>query len=369
MDVQSLMDQTYFGNSVQNYTIALALVIVGWLFHSWMSNILIRLISQLFRRWEYKLTFNEYKEHLQKPLNFVLFLIFLFLAVNMLVWPEEFDFAPVEEFGVRMILLRFYQLMIAVAFTRVSIKFAVVFGEMLKKKADKTTSKQDDQLIPFAVEVVKILLVVIAILITVSTIFELNVGSLVAGLGIGGLAIALAAKESLENLFGSFTIFFDKPFVVGDLVKVGDMEGVVEKVGFRSTRIRTLEKSYLTIPNKRMIDAELDNLSLRTFRRVKFNIGMLYGTKKDTLKSIADSIKKYLDDHAHTNQDAQVRFMDFGSSSLDIMVLYYIDTMDWNLYLEFKEEINYKIMEIVEEKGGDFAFPTQTIHLHQEKQG
>jgi MscS family membrane protein len=367
MNVASILESTYFGNSVQSYLIAAGFLIISALFHSVLSSLLVRLISQIFKRSEFKLTYQEYRSHLKKSLNFFIFLVFLYLAASALTFPEELNLAPVEEFGVRMLLQRIYHLLIAVSLTRVAIKMVVIFGEMLKKKAETTASKQDDQLIPFAVEVAKILLVVITILIVVSTIFDLNVGSLVAGLGIGGLAIALAAKESLENLFGSFTIFFDKPFVVGDLVKVGDVEGVVEKVGFRSTRIRTLEKSYLTLPNKKMVDAELDNLSLRTFRRVKFYIGVVYGTKPEVIKQIVDSLKKYLDEHPHTNQDAQVRFMEFGSSSLDIMIQYFVDTMDWPLYLQCKEEINYKIMQIVEEKGTEFAFPSQTVYLQQEK--
>jgi len=367
MDYLSLLENTFFGITIQNFALSIIFLLVGWLFDSKISALFIRLISQLFKKSDYKLTYQEYKIHLQKPLNFFLFLIFLFIASNFLKFPEELHLVPVEEFGLRLVILRSYQLVIAYAITRVALKVVVILGEIMKKKASITSSRQDDQLIPFAIEIIKIAIVLITILIVFSTIFHLNVGSLVAGLGIGGLAIALAAKESLENLFGSFTIFFDKPFVVGDMIRVGNIEGVVEKVGFRSTRIRTLEKSYLTLPNKNMVDAELDNLSLRTFRRVKFNVGLIYGTKLSAMKAIVNDIKRYLDDHAHTNQDAQVRFMDFGASSLDIMVLYYIDTMDWNLYLEFKEEINYKIMEIVEEKGGDFAFPTQTIHLQKEK--
>jgi MscS family membrane protein len=366
MDYQSFLETTFLGISVQNYALAIGFLLVGWLFSSKISSLFIRLISQLFKKSDYKLSYQEYKEHVQKPLNFFLLLVFVFLASNFLKFPEEFNLAPVDQFGLRMILLRGYQLLMAYAITRVALKVVVILGEIMKKKAAETSSRQDDQLIPFAIEIFKILIVIIAVLIILSAVFSLNVGSLVAGLGIGGLAIALAAKESLENLFGSFTIFFDKPFVVGDMIKVGNVEGIVEKVVFRSTRIRTLEKSYLTLPNKSMVNAELDNFSLRTFRRVKLNVGLLYGTKLTVMKGIVDDIKNYLDNYAHTNQDAQVRFMNFGSSSLDIMVLYYIDTMDWNLYLEYKEEINYKIMEIVEEKGGDFAFPTQTIHLQKE---
>lgn len=364
-EFQNYLDVVYLGNSLQNYLIAIGFILTGSFLHSIISNLIVRIFARFFRKWEFKLSFKEYYEHLKKPIGFLLFLIFLFLAAHVLNWPPEFNLAPVEEFGVRRASLRIFQFILAIAFIRLSVKLIVVFGEMLKKKAEKSVSKQDDQLIPFVIELAKILVIFIGSLITISSIFHLNVGSLVAGLGIGGLAVALAAKESLENLFGSFTIFFDKPFVVGDLVKVGEIEGVVERVGFRSTRIRTLEKSYLTIPNKKMIDAELDNRSLRTFRRVKFNLGLTYGTSKKILQDIVTDIKKYLDEHPHTNQEAQVRFLNFGSSSLDIMVLYYIDTMDYAIYLEFKEEINYRIMDIVEKHKGEFAFPTQTIHIQK----
>ena len=296
----------------------------------------------------------------------LVFLIFLHLAVNHLDFPEAWNLAPVENFGFKRVINRIYLLFWAIVLIRVAVKFVIIGGAILLKKAHETESKSDDQLIPFVVEAVKVVVIVFGVLIASSTIFKLNVGSLIAGLGIGGLALALAAKESLENLFGSAAIFLDKPFVVGDLVTVGGITGTVEKVGFRSTRIRTLEKSYVTIPNKMMVDAELDNLSLRTFRRVKFNIGVLYGTKMSTIKSIVKKIQQYIDEHPHTNQDGQVKFMDFGSSSLDIMVMYFIDTMDYSFFLNIKEEINYKIMEIVEAEESDFAFPTQTIHLNKE---
>jgi len=365
MNYQEILESTYFGNSVQNYLLAIVWLLVGLLLHSWISNLFIRFIARLFRKSEFNLTREEYKGHVQKSLNLFLLLVFIYLAFNHLDFPKEWNMAPTSEFGIKLILKSVYQLTLAVAVTRMALNIVTIFGVILHKRAGKTESKQDDQLIPFVVEVSKILLIIFSFLIIVSTVFNLNVGSLVAGLGIGGLAIALAAKESLENLFSSFTIFLDKPFVVGDMVTVGSTTGVVEKVGFRSTRLRTLEKSFLTIPNRLMIDAELDNLSLRTFRRVKFDVGLTYGTKATVIKSVCDKIQTFLIEHAHTNEDSQVRFMEFGSSSLNIMVLYYVDTMDWDLYLQYKEEINYKIMEIVEMEESDFAFPTQTIHLEK----
>ena len=117
-----------------------------------------------------------------------------------------------------------------------------------------------------------------------------NIIALTTGLGIGGIALAMASKESLENLLGSFTIFLDQPFTVGDTVTVGSITGTVEKVGFRSTRIRTFDKSIVTVPNKKMIDAELDNLGMRPVRRVKFNIGLTYETSIEQMKLIVADI-------------------------------------------------------------------------------
>jgi MscS family membrane protein len=189
---------------------------------------------------------------------------------------------------------------------------------------------------------------------------------MVAGLGIGGLAIALAAQDTLENVIASFIIFMDKPFKQGDYISVSGAKGVVERIGFRSTRIRTLEKSYLTIPNKMLISDVLDNLSLRTFRRSKFYIGLVYSTTQDQIKSIVSEIQKYLDDHEMTNEDGLVRFEEFGDSSLNIMVLLYVDTQQYAEFLEVLEDVNFQIMEIVKRNGSDFAFPSTTVYLQKE---
>jgi MscS family membrane protein len=178
----------------------------------------------------------------------------------------------------------------------------------------------------------------------------------------------MASKESLENLLGSFTIFFDQPFTVGDIVTVGSVTGVVEKVGFRSTRIRTFDKSLVTVPNKKMIDAELDNLGLRPIRRVKFNIGLTYETTPEQIKAIVTDIQEMINLHEKTNQDGRVRFQEFGSSSLDIMVMYFVDSPKWEDLINVKEDVNYKIMEIVKKHNSDFAFPSTTVYLQKTRQ-
>lgn len=365
--MEEFLKQEFLENDVENFMWFVGWLLVGLIARGWIANFFIRIIFRLFKRYSEGLTRDRFQQRLDRPVKFMLLLVFIFLAASHVHFPHSWELASVEEFGVRKVLLRLYQLVFAFSILRVILAIIELIGEVLLEKAEKTDTRQDDQLIPFAVEVVKILMVVMIILIVLGSVFHLNIGSLIAGLGIGGLAIALAAKESLENLFGSFAIFLDKPFVVGDLITIGGVTGVVEKVGFRSTRIRTLEKSYVTIPNRNMIADQLDNLSMRTFRRVSFNIGVLYGTPAETIKNIVRDIQQLIDEHPHTNQDGEVHFMEFGSSSLDIMVLYFIDTMDWSIFLKVKEEINFEIMVIVERHGADFAFPTQTLHIESVK--
>jgi len=207
------------------------------------------------------------------------------------------------------------------------------------------------------------ILAIILILTVLSSVFNVNVTAMAAGLGIGGLAIAMASKESIENLLGSFTIFFDKPFTVGDAINVGGVIGVVEKVGFRSTRVRTYDKSIVTVPNKNMVNAELDNLGVRPVRRVNFVIGLSYRTTIEQLKNITREIQAMLDEHASTNQDGRVRFQEFGSSSLDIMIVYFVNSPSWDDLIDVREDVNYRIIEIVNKYKAEFAFPSTSIYF------
>lgn len=297
------------------------------------------------------------------PLQWLIMLLVGFVCTSHLDVPPSWDLAPADEFGIRLVVQRLYLLFLCIIITWIALRFTKFWAIVLMDRAALTESKADDQIFEFLVEILRVMIVVVAIFVVLGTVFKVDIAALIAGLGIGGIALALAAKESLENLLASFTIFFDKPFIVGDMVTVKGVTGTIEKIGFRSTRIRTLEKSYLTIPNLLMVNDVLDNLSMRTFRRVHFHIGVTYDATKEQIQSIVDDLQKLVDEHPHTNQDGKISFSGFGPSSLDIMVMYFIDTMDYGVFLNVKEEINLKIMEIVEANKADFAFPTQTIHL------
>lgn len=361
--MKGFLSQVYFDNSVRDYLWFLGIFLVALILKRVLSRYLSNILFSLVKQKAAGVQPNRFYELLKKPLGLFLLLIVIGLATIHLDWPESWKLASEDEFGVRMVISKGYKFLLIFAFTWIIIQLVAFAGLVLLNRAALTESKHDDQLIPFAVEITKVVVAIFGFFIVLGTVFSLNVGSLVAGLGIGGLAVALAAKESLENLFASFTIFLDKPFVVGDLVQVGEIIGTVEKVGFRSTRIRTLERSYLTLPNKKMVDTELDNLSLRTFRRGKFNVGVTYDTTGEQIKAITKDIKEFLDKNPRTNQEGRARFVEFGDSSLNIMVEYFVDTMDYEVYLDTREEINYQIMQIVKSHQSDFAFPSTTVYL------
>ncbi len=364
MILQEFFHRTFLGNTIESICWFVGIILLGLVFKKLLSKLFALFVFKFLQKYSKGVGYNKLFLLLKKPLEVLVLLISLYFAFDCLHFPTEWNVVTIEHFGLRLILARLFQIFVIVAITWVILRLVDFFGVAFMYKAQKTESKIDDQLIPFAKDAVKLIISIFSFFFILGTVFHLNIASLIAGLGIGGLAVALAAKESLENLFGSFTIFLDKPFVVGDLIKVGNIEGNVEKIGFRSTRIRTAEKSYVTVPNKKMVDSELDNLSLRLQRRVKFNLGLTYETKATQFKNIILDIQTHLENHESILKgETQVTLHDFDSSAINIMICYFIDTMDYNFYLNIREEINYKIMEIVEKNESHFAYPTSTVWI------
>lgn len=367
-DISSFLGQTFFGNTLGQYLSFLLIVLAGIVFKHLVSRFSNRLLFRLFSGFSRGVHVDRFVDLMQKPVGFAIMVIVLYVAFAQISFPAKWEMTPKDQFGIWMILNKGYFILLFSAFIWIFMRIADFLMLVMLKRAEEMENKYSGQIIPFFIDFIKIIIAIFGMLIILGSVFSINVGTLVAGLGIGGLAIALAAKETLENLLGSFTIFLDKPFVVGDMVRVAGITGVVEKVGFRSTRLRTLEKSYVTLPNKKMVDSELDNLSLRTFRRSMFNIGVTYSTSIEQLKCIVADIQEYVDNHPNTNQEGKVRFHEFGPSSYDIMVLFFVDTMDWTTYLDVKQEILYVIIEIVKKHGAEFAFPSTSVYFEKNKE-
>lgn len=358
---QEIFQYTFLGNSLEHYCWFAGILLLGIIIKRFLSKILAQLTFKLVKKYSSGVGFDRFLDLLRGPFSVFIVLITIYFAFDRLEFPREWNLVSEEKFGIRMVVLKCFQVSIVLSLTWILLRIADFFGVILMHRASQTESKLDDQIVPFVKESIKVILAIFSLFFILGSICNINIASLIAGLGIGGLAFALAAKESIENLLGSFTIFLDKPFVVGDLVQIGNVSGNVEKIGFRSTRIRTLDKSYVTVPNKKLVEAELDNLSLRTLRRVKFTLSLSYSNSADQIKSFIDDLKTFITTNPTTQQEAQVRFFELGKNSIDLMVLYFIDTLDYDYYLAMRETVNYEIMDIAQKNKISFANPTQLI--------
>ena len=365
MDLTKILMIEILGNSMQDYALFIGAILLGLIFKKLISKYLSNLLFKIIKTKYTDVGADTFNKLLTKPISLCVMLSVIYLGSSHIQYPPQWNLVSENEIGLRMIINKGFSLFFIYSILWILLKMIDFIGLILVKKSELTENKMDDQLIPFIIEICKILVYIFGIFIIMGNIFNVNIAALATGLGIGGIALAMASKESLENLLGSFTIFFDQPFTVGDVVIIGSVTGTIEKVGFRSTRIRTFDKSLVTVPNKKMIDAELDNLGLRSVRRVKFNIGLTYETSTDQIKAIVADIQEMINLHAKTNQDGRVRFQEFGGSSLDIMVMYFVDSPRWEDLIDVKEDVNYKIMEIVKKHKSDFAFPSTTVYLQK----
>ncbi len=368
----SFLNHMFLGNSIKNYVLFFLILFLGILLKRVFSKIISKILYKLFGRFGDHADPQVFVSLLIKPIEFLLMLIVVYSAINQLSFPlQEVVFSRTSttdkitstyEITVIQIIDKLFMFLFIISAFWIFLRIIDFVAHIYMYRASLTDSKSDDQMVPFAKELIKILTIIFAVFVVMGAVFNLNVATIIAGLGIGGIAVALAAQDTLQNLLGSFTIFADKPFVVGDLVKVDKFEGTVEKVGFRSTLLRTLDKTMVIIPNKKMTDTPLENFSLRNLRRMKFNVGLKYDTPATTMIKISKEIEEYVNSHPATSNDTLATFDSFGDSSLNLQVLYYIEIVDYTEYMQIRQEINYRIMEIVEKNGAQFAYPSQTVY-------
>jgi len=277
------------------------------------------------------------------------------------------DALPLTEHVAKLV---FGTLKVLVAVDVVWFLFRIVdvIAEYLAKLTRRTESQLDDQLVPLVSKALKAAVVLVG---TVTILQELgiNVTGLVAGLGIGGLAIALGLQDTLANFFGSVFILIDRPFSVGDWIKIDDVEGTVTAVGFRSTRIETFPKTIVTIPNKTVANATIDNCSRMPKRRVYQTVGVTYETTAEQMEKAVRVVRDIVEnDEGVDNEYIVVRFREFSDSSLDIIVYYFTKATAFAEHLETKERINLAIMRAVDDMGLSIAFPTRTVYLEGQVQ-
>ncbi len=248
-------------------------------------------------------------------------------------------------------------------------KLVDVIEVLLQRWTSRTETALDDQLVPLVRKTLRLFVVIVVGLFIAQNIFDWNIGSLIAGLGIGGLAMALAAKDTLSNLFGSVTIFSDRPFQLGDRIKIAGYDGTVEEVGFRSTRLRTLMGHQVIVPNSMIANEVVENVGRRPYLRRVLNVGVTYDTSPDKLQKGVEIIRELLDarmDNFPEDSPPQVYFSDFNDCSLNIVVYYWYSPPEWWDYLKFNHDFNMELLQRFNAEGIEFAFPTQTVYVKKD---
>ena len=291
-------------------------------------------------------------EVLKKPIGVLIWVSGLYMMTSWLNLPTGLDE------GLRLV----YRIAMISLLTRSFAESLTVLTTLLNQLTSKTPSKLDDYLVPFVIRVIKIATYSIGIMLVIQE-FGVNVAGIIAGLGVGGLAFALAAQDTLANWFGALMIYTDRPFEVKDWIKTSQLEGVVIEVGLRSTRIRTFADSVVSIPNRRIADEVIENFTKMDKRRVSIKVGVTYDTTPAMLEESVERIRDILRKHPQVDQSFWlVKFTDFGESALDIFIYYYTMTKDWELYLSIKQDINLQIMQRLKAIGVEFAFPSMSIY-------
>lgn len=344
---------TFLGLYLWQYLGILLLILVGFLIHKLLTFLLNRALYKGAKQMGYDNLVRPYLLPVAKPLS--LFVVFVFVMVMFPLLQLPVEAGRYFTFAFKAILPFFATLMF--------YKLVDVFSLYLEKMAGKSDSNLDNHVVPMLRKVLKVFVVVVGALFILQNL-DVNITALLAGLSIGGLALALAAQDTLKNLFGSLMIFIDKPFSVGHWITSGEIDGTVEEVGFRSTRIRTFRNSLHYVPNGRLADSSIDNHGLREFRRFFMHIAITYDTPPDLIEVFVEGLRKIVDNHPKTRKDFYiVEFNEMGDFSLRIMFYVFFAVPTWPEELKTRHEVLLEIVRLAERLGVRFAFPTSTLHM------
>jgi len=291
---------------------------------------------------------------LNGPVKIISFVIFLRIGLEVFSWP-----AMVQSF-----LTKGFTIIVAISLTYTVLKFIdLVLGYWKQRAGDSHDKTFDEQLFPIIRKSLKMFAIVIATLVTLDNI-GVNITAAIASLSIGGLAIGLAAQDTLANLFGAVSVFLDKPFRIGDRVKVEAVDGNVEAIGMRSTRVRTLDGHLASIPNKILGNTTIVNVTERPTIKTEMNLGVTYDTSAEKLRLALRIVEEVYRAHAKTT-DLIVGFNKFADSALNIQVIHWWGGQDVREQLAGMQEMNLKLKERFDAEGISFAFPTQTLYVKQ----
>jgi MscS family membrane protein len=358
--MDELLKQVWLENEVKDYLLVISIILFIVLFKRYISRYLASIILQLAEKAWKDIDKRSFTTLIVKPLGFFLVMLVSVATLHRLKFPQVLN-AEIYRITFKELLHMIGSLAIIISFIRLLVRAIDFIAMILQVKADRTADPSDNQLIVFFKDFFKVVLVIIGLLMVLKFAFGYRISNLLTGVSLVAAAIALALRESLENLIASFIIFFDKPFTMGDVVKVHNFTGTVEKIGLRSTRIRTDQKTFITVPNKQMVDSILDNLSQRTQRKGELRLEIGLSTPSGITQQLVRGLRE-ITSHKEI-ESSSVLLNDITSTAQVILVEYFtgpITMQDFNIV---KEEVNYSVLKLLEEMNVEIAGASTEVKL------
>ena len=352
-----LLNTAFLGNSVENYFITL-FIMAGFYFAGLVAKwLLCGKLSELAAKTETKAD-DFIIETIKKPIVLIFINLGLYSSLKYLVFPDAIE-------HVLFIIIAGFFVVMGTWFAMKIMEFVIeVYLVPYTQKEDATV---DDHLPPVLKNIFKIVIITIGGLVLLGT-FGFDVKTLWAGLGIGGIAVAFAAQDLLANLFGGFSIMFDKPFKIGQRVRITGIDGEITQIRIRTTRIKTLDGTMVVIPNRKFSENPIENVTKTEARKVILNLGVAYQTKNKDMQNALEIVRKVIMDHQKSKDECFVFFDDFLDSSLKITAVYWVPSEnDYAAFVQVKSDINLKIKEEFEKAGIEFAYPTQTLYVKKDE--
>ncbi|MFA9557277.1 mechanosensitive ion channel family protein [Evansella sp. AB-rgal1] len=332
--------------------IALGIIILFHVFRKLFTTYIFKLILRMSRKVPTEMLTNVLLSF-EKPIRVFFTFIGFYAAFLYLPFPEAFN-EPAKS-----IIMSFVIINIAWGLYNLSASTSTVFVKI----GDRLNLEVDDILLPFISKLIRFAIVAMALSI-IADLWGYNVNGFVAGLGLGGLAFALAAQDSISNFFGGVVIITEKPFSIGDWIATPSVEGTVEDITFRSTKIRTFAQALVTVPNSKLANEAITNWTRMGKRQISFNLGVTYSTPREKVERCVQRIDDMLRNHDEIDQELiMVRFNAFNNSSLDIFLYFFTKTTKWTEFLRVRENVNLRIMSILQEEGVSVAFPSRSIYM------
>ncbi len=342
----------FYYNTIGEWAIALLILLGSFVLAKMIYWIFGNIIKKATAKTKTKID-DVIVDTLHGPVILGLTIFGLWYGIRQLAFPESID----------AWITNVYHVMVAVTVTWLIARLVdAIIKEYLIPLTEKTESTMDDQIIPVVRKGLRAAIWILGIIVALNNA-GYNVGALLAGLGIGGLALAMAAKDTVSNIFGGITIFTDKPFKVNDRVKIGGFDGIITEVGIRSTRLKTFEGRIVTIPNSKFTDGMIENVSVEPWRKVTLNLGLVYDTPADKMEKAMELLKEIAASNVALEENTVIGFNKFGDFALGILFIYYIKSGEE--IIGTQTAINLEIMRKFGEHGLEMAFPTQTVYTRK----